>query len=199
MGDLAGKGGIGQGFEAAAYDKKNPWKLDDKAMAALGKEIARVNEKREASLTKEVGNIANGISGIMGGLESLGIELPQGMKAVVNGIQGVVSILTGIASMVSAIQTLQMAGILKFAGGGVVRAASGVVAGNTYSGDQIPSMLNAGEVVLNRAQASNLASILQDGERRGGTQVARVSGEQIYIAMNNYLRRSGRGELVTWK
>lgn len=199
VGDLAGNGGIGQGFEAAAYDKKNPWKLDDKAMTALGKEIARVNEKREASLTKEVGNIANGISGIMGGLESLGIELPQGMKDVVNGIQGVVSILTGIASVVSAIHTLQMAGIIKFAGGGVVRAASGVVAGNTYSGDQIPAMLNAGEVVLNRAQASNLASILQDGERRGGTQVARVSGEQIYIAMNNYLRRSGRGELVTWK
>lgn len=212
VGDLAGKGGSGLFqdplFTQNTYDANNEmskaiahsqWKLDDKAMSALGKEIARVNEKREASLTKEVGNIASGISGIMGGIESLGIELPQGMKDVVNGIQGVVSILTGIASVVSAIHTLQMAGIIKFAGGGVVRAASGVVAGNTYSGDQIPAMLNAGEVVLNRAQASNLASILQDGERRGGTQVARVSGEQIYIAMNNYLRRSGRGELVTWK
>ena len=200
VGDLAGTKGSGVyqgGFELAKNDSKNPWKLDDKAMKALGDEIARVNEKREVSLTKEIGNIAGGVSSIMGGIESLGIDLPQGMRDVVNGIQGVISILTGISSIITAIQTISTANLFKLAGGGVVRAASGFVSGNNFSGDMVPALLNSGEVVLNRAQQGNLVSQLSDSQRTSGPQLAQVSGEQIYIAMTNYLRRSGKGELVT--
>ena len=168
-------------------------------MKALGDEIARVNEKREVSLTKEIGNIAGGVSSIMGGIESLGIDLPQGMRDVVNGIQGVISILTGISSIITAIQTISTANLFKLAGGGVVRAASGFVSGNNFSGDMVPALLNSGEVVLNRAQQGNLVSQLSDSQRTSGPQLAQVSGEQIYIAMTNYLRRSGKGEMVTWR
>ena len=202
LGDLAGTKGSGVyqgGFELAKNDSKNPWKLDDKAMKALGDEIARVNEKREVSLTKEIGNIAGGVSNIMGGIESLGIDLPQGMKDVVNGIQGVISILTGISSIITAIQTISTANLFKLAGGGIVRAASGFVSGNNFSGDMVPALLNSGEVVLNRAQQGNLVSQLTDSQRTRGPQLAQVSGEQIYIAMSNYLRRSGKGEMVTWR
>lgn len=202
VGDLAGTKGSGVyqgGFELAKNDSKNPWKLDDKAMKALGDEIARVNEKREVSLTKEIGNIAGGVSNIMGGIESLGIDLPQGMKDVVNGIQGVISILTGISSIITAIQTISTANLFKLAGGGIVRAASGFVSGNNFSGDMVPALLNSGEVVLNRAQQGNLVSQLSDSQRTRGPQLAQVSGEQIYIAMSNYLRRSGKGEMVTWR
>ena len=202
VGDLAGKNGSGVyqgGFELAKNDSKNPWKLDDKAMKALGDEIARINEKREVSLTKEIGNITSGVSGILGGIESLGIDLPQGMRDVVNGIQGVISILTGISSIITAIQTISTANLFKLAGGGVVRAASGFVSGNNFSGDMVPALLNSGEVVLNRAQQGNLVSQLSDSQRTPGPQLAQVSGEQIYIAMSNYLRRSGKGEMVTWR
>ena len=202
VGDLAGTKGSGVyqgGFELAKNDSKNPWKLDDKAMKALGDEIASVNEKREVSLTKEIGNIAGGVSSIMGGIESLGIDLPQGMRDVVNGIQGVISILTGISSIITAIQTISTANLFKLAGGGVVRAASGFVSGNNFSGDMVPALLNSGEVVLNRAQQGNLVSQLSDSQRTSGPQLAQVSGEQIYIAMSNYLRRSGKGEMVTWR
>lgn len=202
VGDLAGTKGSGVyqgGFELAKNDSKNPWKLDDKAMKALGDEISRVNEKREVSLTKEIGNIAGGVSSIMGGIESLGIDLPQGMKDVVNGIQGVISILTGISSIITAIQTISTANLFKLAGGGVVRAASGFVSGNNFSGDMVPALLNSGEVVLNRAQQGNLVSQLSESQRTRGPQLAQVSGEQIYIAMTNYLRRSGKGEMVTWR
>lgn len=202
LGDLAGTKGSGVyqgGFELAKNDSKNPWKLDDKAMKALGDEIVRVNEKREVSLTKEIGNIAGGVSNIMGGIESLGIDLPQGMRDVVNGIQGVISILTGISSIITAIQTISTANLFKLAGGGVVRAASGFVSGNNFSGDMVPALLNSGEVVLNRAQQGNLVSQLSDSQRTRGPQLAQVSGEQIYIAMSNYLRRSGKGEMVTWR
>ena len=82
-------------------------------------------------------------------------------------------------------------------------AEGGIVKGTTYSGDQIfagEAMVNAGELVLNKAQQGNLATALRDNRGGGGgVELARVSGEQIYVAMNNFLRRSGRGELVTWK
>jgi hypothetical protein len=176
------------------------WRLDDKAMTALGKEIARINEVREANLTKEVGSIANGIGGIVGGIEQLGIDLPQGMKDVLSGIQGVISILSAISTILTAIETLSAANtIIPFARGGVVRAAGGYTVPGNYGFDNIPALLSSGEVVLNRAQVGNLASQLQEQGRGGGQHLARVSGEQIYIAMNNYLRRSGKGELITWR
>ena len=58
--------------------------------------------------------------------------------------------------------------------------------------------LNAGELVLNKSQQYNLASQLE-GDGNQGTTPSRpyVSGEQIYLGLNNYLRRSGRGEIVT--
>lgn len=164
------------------------------------KQLKGEKEKpREVNLSKEVGSIVSGISSIGSNLEQMGITLPEGMKDVLGGIQGVIGVLTTISTIVSAIEAISAADtLIPFARGGVVHAASGFVDGTAYSGDQIPALLNAGEVVLNRAQVGNLASQLQDSTR-DGNGIARVSGEQIYIAMNAYLRRSGKGELVTWK
>lgn len=78
-------------------------------------------------------------------------------------------------------------------------AGGGTIAGNTYSNDQIPIMANAGEVVLTKAMQGNLASVLSDQERGGGMSMSRVSGEQIYVVLDRYMRRSGRGEILTWK
>ena len=202
LGELAGTNGSGVyqgGFELAKNDSKSPWQLDDKATKALGDEIARINGKREVSLTKEFGNIASGVSSIMGGIESLGIDLPQGMKDVVNGIQGVISILTGISSIITAIQTISTANLFKvFAGGGVVRAAGGFVSGNNFSGDMIPALLNSGEVVLNRAQQGNLVSQLhKSGD--GTSIVGKLSGEDIVLVVNRFFRRTGQGEILTWR
>ena len=90
---------------------------------------------------------------------------------------------------------------LLFSNGGVVRAAngfSGVVPGTHYSGDVTPILANAGEVVLNRAQVGNLASQLGRRDDYGdGSSTPYVTGEQIYLGLNNYLKRSGRGELLT--
>lgn len=75
-------------------------------------------------------------------------------------------------------------------------AEGGEVKGNSYSGDQIPIMANAGEIVLTRAQAGAVAAGLQSA--RSNNLTARVTGEQIVLAANNYLKRTGQGELVTW-
>ena len=203
VGDLAGKngGGLFQEplFQQAKFDKGSPWQLDDKAMKAVSEYYNRKTNETTVNLTKELGNIAGGISGILGGIESLGIDIPDGMKDVVSGIQGVIGILTSISTIVTAIQTIAAADtLIPFARGGIVHAANGFVPGNRYSADDIPVAVSSGELILNRAQQGALASQLQNNQQRG-PELARVSGEQIYIAMSNYLRRSGKGELVTWR
>ena len=203
VGDLAGKGGSGLFqeplFQQAKFDKGNPWQLDDKAMKAVADYYNRKTHETTASLTKEVGYIASGISGIVNGVESLGVELPQGMKDVVSGIQGVIGILTSISTIVTAIQTLTAADtLIPFARGGIVHAANGFVPGSRYSADDIPVAVSSGELILNRAQQGAVASQLQDNQRRA-PQIPYVSGENIYAGLSNYLRRIGAGEIVTWR
>ena len=156
-----------------------------------------------ASLNGVMGGIANGMNQMVSGMESLGVEIPEGIKGAINAIQGVSTILTGIATTVLAIEAISTANLFKlFSHGGVVHAANGYVDGNTYSGDQIPAMLNAGEVVLNRGQqgvlAASLQAVGQSGEGGGGGKPY-VSGEMIWLGLTNYLNRSGRGEIVTSK
>jgi hypothetical protein len=194
---------------------KDGLKLDEKAIKAVTKQITDQNnkkikdsEKNEVSLTKDISSVAGGVSQVVSGLEQLGIEIPQGMKDVLGGIQAVSAILTGIAATVIAIEAIAGAdAIIPFAAGGIVKAAGGTLIGNSFSGDNLRGIgpggqvygLNAGEVVLNRSQASTLASALSDGGNSevGGTPY--VQGELIYLGVNNYLKRSGRGEIVTSK
>ena len=98
----------------------------------------------------------------------------------------------GTATMVSTIIAIKSATAGSYANGGVI-------GGSSYSGDQQVAMVNAGEVILNRAQQGNLAQQLSDGSGGGGMRPSWISGEQIYVAMNRYTRRTGKGEIVTWK
>jgi len=156
--------------------------------------------KQEVKLTDIMNQMSGGISSMVSGLEQLGIELPQGMKDVLGGIQSVTSILTGISTIVSAIEVISTAKLIPFVGasGGVVKAAVGYVSGRTFSGDMIPARLNAGETVLNQAQAGVIANALQDREFGGGASLQPyVDGEKIFLGMNNTSKRMGRGEIVT--
>lgn len=90
---------------------------------------------------------------------------------------------------------------IRFADGGVVpHAAFGLkVPGNNFSGDQVPALLNSGELVLNRFQQQALAANLQGVGGVGGYVPSHISGEQIWLVMNRYTKRTGKGEVVTWK
>ena len=171
--------------------KKNPFIQTDE------------NGNEKSSLAGVMGGMATGMSEMVSGMENLGIEIPKGFKDTISAVQGVVSILNSIVVIVQAIEAISaIDSIIPFAHGGVVKAANGYVSGTTYSGDQIPAMLNAGEVVLNRSQqgvlAASLQAVGQSGEGGGGGKPY-VSGEMIWLGLNNYLNRSGRGEIVTSK
>jgi hypothetical protein len=80
-------------------------------------------------------------------------------------------------------------------------AQGGIVKGNSYSGDNIyggpDAMVNAGELVLTKAQQGNLASQLQSNG--GGMRVVgEIRGESIVLVANRYFKRTGQGEIVTW-
>lgn len=95
----------------------------------------------------------------------------------------------GAAAMATTISTIHS--LTGFENGGEIK-------GNSYSGDNIPIMANAGEIVLTRAQAGNVASALQ-GTGSNVHVTGELRGESIYLAVNRSLKRRGKGELVTWK
>ena len=208
--------------------KRGNWQLDENAMNAVSDLVASMNQKSEDTM-ETVQKATGGLAQVSDGLKQMGIKLPNGVDRVIGAIQGLITVIQGAQTLIdlfsTSVTTTQVASqaanttaltalttavsantvaqyanaATPFANGGIVHAAGGYsVPGSRYSGDAIPAMLNAGELVLNRAQQGNLASQLQEG-RNSGPQVAQVSGEQIYLAMNNYLRRSGKGELVTWR
>ena len=191
--------------------------LDDKAMKAVYKNIDDNLPKAEKKESPMEGGkkMLNAISQLTGGLQQMGIELPSEIQGVIGVIQGVMQVIEAVNTIIGVTQTTALTANtaamvsleaalwantatswIPFANGGVVRAAGGVVAGNTYSGDQIPALLNAGEVVLNRAQVGNLASQMQGGGMQNLNLTATIKGEQIRLALNNNGRRTGRGEYV---
>jgi hypothetical protein len=80
-------------------------------------------------------------------------------------------------------------------------AEGGIVRGNTYSNDQIFAGLNAGEVVLNRAQSGVLASQLEgnNGGFADGQIVGVLEGEHIALVAKRWGKRTGRGENLSFK
>ena len=97
----------------------------------------------------------------------------------------------GTATMVSTIAAIKSATAGSYEEGGIVP-------GNSYHGDHLTAAVNSGELILSAVQQDTLASLLVNGgSGGGGSSRPYVSGEQIYLGMNNYLKRSGRGEIVT--
>ena len=152
------------------------------------------DSKKLQELVDWGGQMMGGVNSIVSGIEGLGIEIPEGLRSILGGLNSLLSIASGISTILIAIS------MKPFAHGGIVpHAASGfMVPGNHFSGDVTPILANAGEVVLNKAQQGALANQLIQPAGAGGGGISRVSGEQIYVVLNRYLRRSGRGELATW-
>jgi hypothetical protein len=180
---------------------KKPAQLSEKALKALQKSVdnqtrqqlkeQKAEDKQKTTVAEGLGNLAGGMSSIVGGLEQLGIEIPSGLKDVIGGMQAISSILTGIAATVLAIEAIAGADAIiplatggvvpKFAGGGLVKtfanggligkAAGGMlIPGTSYSGDNLRMPVdggrgfigvNSGELILNESSQMNLSNDLQ--------------------------------------
>lgn len=164
------------------------------------------SKNREVDVYKEIGSITSGVGNIVSNLENLGISVPDGINKILGGISSVTSILTTISTIMTAIQSIQSATaatsfIPFFANSGIVpKAADGYyVPGGKMSGDTTPVLANAGELILNRAAQGNLVSALSGSQSNADVGHPYVSGEQLFLVINNHLRRLGRGEIATTK
>ena len=182
-----------QSAETQAFIKRKANQVDREASyEELGKKFDE-SSKTWADMNSHLNNIVACV-------EELGIEVPSGFKKMIGLTQTVSTIMSGISSILFLINTTQWTSKLipsiGLHGGGVVRAATGTVVPGNYGFDAVPALLTSGETVLTRAQAGNIASPLQQGSKTAGTPHARVSGEDIYIALTNYMQRRGYGEVV---
>ena len=188
---MNGEGDLTKGLMKDAYTHDF-----GKDMDVLAKELKneqKTTQLSESEQVKQMSAMVGGIQQMVGGISQLGIEIPEGFQSLLGGLQGVMTIL-------QAIQTINTVGSVfgLFRNGGMVpHAATGLmVPGNDFS-DSTPVMVSSGELILNKAQQNSVAQGLRE-ERGGGYDgIPYVDGEKIYLGMNNFLRRSGRGEIVT--
>lgn len=195
-----------EGLKNYINEKLKEMKLDP---IELNLQTGDVNTKKGKSTKSDdnssagMGQLLSGVSSINSNLSSLGAEIPESLSTVVTVLEAISGILTGISTLVTvisaetSIKSIPVIG-WALAGGGIVpRAAGGkIIEGNSYSGDNIfagGAFVNAGELVLNKAQQGNLASILSDGGvQRGGDSVAIVSSDNIKFVLKNGAQRRGK-------
>lgn len=81
--------------------------------------------------------------------------------------------------------------IPKFAGGGIITSGP-------TSGDKILARVNAGEMILNGGQQSNLFDAINSGRLGGGSSSiivageAKLRGDTAFLQMSNYMKRTGK-------
>lgn len=171
-----------QGVTATSADKDSGnladnWRNAGTAIGAVGAAMSQI----EDPAAKVMGTIAQSIA-------TIALTFASSLKGTFTPWDWIAAAAAGTATMISTIAAIHSA---------TGYATGGIVQGNTFSGDQIPAMLNAGEVVLNRAEVAGLAGSLQNNGISNLQLEAVVTGEDLRFILNSNGRRTGRGEIVT--
>lgn len=164
-----------------AKEMENAYKLAASAVSSIGDAFASIEDPS----AKAAGMVMQAIASIALGFATASTNA----NTAGTGWGWLAWLAAGAAAMATTISTIHS--LTGFENGGQV-------SGSSFSGDNIPIMANAGEVVLTRAQQGNLAAQLQ-GSGSNVHVTGELRGESIYLAVNRSLKRRGKGELVTWK
>ena len=145
----------------------------------------------EDPAAKVAGTVMQAIASI-----ALGYAQSTVLAAKLGPVAWIAFAASGLATMMATISSIHSA---------TGYAEGGMINGNSYSGDNLMAMgpnglvgLNAGEIILNRAQQANVAAGLQGGGLSGMSLKTKVRGTELLVWLDNSLAQSGRGELVTW-
>lgn len=199
---------FGSGLDTSGNMLPNKEAMDvlAKAMEKANKQTKKEEKEETKYLSEGLSQLSGGLGGLQSGFSQLGIDLGEGFGSVVSGLQAITTILMAIQSIVIAIEAISATdAIIPLARGGIVRAASGTIVGTSYSGDNLRAIsaggqvygLNAGEVVLNRSQAGNLASQLTGTGLNNLKLETYVDGRALRIVLNNESQGRMKGKYVT--
>ena len=113
-------------------------------------------------LTNQAQSISEGALAIAKGVESAaGVPFPANIPAIISITAQVAAMIAGVMSSIAQAKNLfSQANAQKFATGGIV-------GGNSYTGDNVPAMLNSREMVLNTKQQARLFDALDGGNNDG--------------------------------
>lgn len=154
-------------------------------------------------LGESMQEVGGRIQAVIGAIQSV-IGVVQMVQALIGGGQlaaetaNTAATTANTAAIVSLIGTM---GALKAAdaagsffgsllGGVAGLAEGGVIGGRSWTGDKLLARVNSGEMVLTRRQQAALLDGVAQAGSGGGVTVVR--GEDIYLSLTNYMRRTGK-------
>lgn len=135
--------------------------------------IAETQVEKTAATTEVAANTAKGASAA--GASAASLPFPWNIVAIGGAIAAAIA---------------AFAVIPKFAGGGIV-------SGGPTSGDKILARVNAGEMILNGSQQSNLFDAINSGQLGGNktlssTVTTKVRSKDLILTINNELKSQGK-------
>lgn len=186
-----------------------------KSQFELAAEAAEAYKERMAATQDVIGNVGSAFSslgGAVGGTAGKMLEMagqtaqavaqiiPQVMaligvkqaEALASGTASAASLpfpanIAAIASIIATITAL----FASFAGS---FADGGIISGGSFHGDKMLARVNAGEMILNPMQQSNLFNALNGGGAVGGMRNVefKISGSTLKGCLNNYDKKQSR-------
>ena len=169
-----------EGLVDAAKEQKMAMGLASQAVSALGAAMSSIEDPS----AKAAGMVMQSLASIALGFATASAQA----NTAGTGWGWLAWVAAGMAAMATAISTVHS--LTGFAQGGIVE-------GNSYSGDNIPIMANAGEVVLTKAMVGNLASSLQGNGMQNMNIAGRIKGTDIILSIDRSLKLEGK-QLLTW-
>lgn len=178
-------------------------KIEGKDLEAL-EELANAGDAASTSWGEALNSIG-GLSSALASIEdpavkvlgiiaeaiaTVALTFAKSLKGTITPWDWIAGAAAGTATMIATIAAIKSATAGSFAEGGIVP-------GNSFSGDRLTANVNSGELILNAAQQSVIASRLQNNNPQNMHLTATIKGTDIQLALNNTARQQGRGTYVT--
>lgn len=178
-------------------------KIEGKDLEAL-EELANAGDAASTSWGEALNSIG-GLSSALASIEdpavkvlgiiaeaiaTVALTFAKSLKGTITPWDWIAGAAAGTATMIATIAAIKSATAGSFAEGGIVP-------GNSFSGDRLTANVNSGELILNAAQQSVIASRLQSNNPQNMHLTATIKGTDIQLALNNTARMQRRGTYVT--
>lgn len=177
-------------------------KIEGKDLEAL-EELANAGDAASTSWGEALNSIG-GLSSALAAIEdpavkvlgiiaeaiaTVALTFAKSLKGTISPWDWIAGAAAGTATMISTIAAIKSATAGSFAEGGIVP-------GNNHN-DGLIANVSSGELILNAAQQSVIASRLQSNNQQNMHLTATIKGTDIQLVLNNTARQQGRGTYVT--